>query len=84
MSEFFLGASAPGTGQTRRLRAGHRADQALARRAQNRLDFVDEEAVAELGLEPGGFGWHDAARVCDGHELVEGGREHGEGDFGLA
>ena len=45
---------------------------------------MDEEAVAELGLEPCGFRRHDGVVIRDVHQLFEAGRIHGEGDFGFA
>ena len=48
------------------------------------LEGVDEEAGAELGLEPGGLGGHHLSRGGDGHHLADRGGLHGEGDGGLA
>ena len=41
---------------------------------------MDEQTGAELGLEPGALGGHDAAGVGHGDELAHGDRPHGEGD----
>src|SRR5437870_3316444 len=38
-----------------------------------------EHGIPKLGLEPGAFGWHDAASVGDGHEFLYPGRKHREG-----
>lgn len=45
---------------------------------------MGEEAVAELGFEPGALGRHDAAVVRDGHEVIEVGGMEGEGAGELA
>src|SRR6266404_7178621 len=42
-------------------------------------DQVAEHRVAQLRLEPGAFGGHDSTAVRDGHQLLDAGREHGEG-----
>src|SRR5918994_3347871 len=45
-----------------------------------RSDDVDQQPVAELGFEPGGFRRHDPAAIRDGHEVVDGDRMHRERD----
>ena len=45
---------------------------------------MDEQAVAQLRLEPRGLGRHDAASVGDGHQVVNRDREHRERDRGTS
>src|SRR5580698_9110164 len=40
---------------------------------------VDEEAAAELGLEPGALGGHEETGVADGEELLDLGRVEMDG-----
>src|SRR6202522_4309036 len=42
------------------------------------LNHVTEHGVAELRLEPGALGGHDAARVGNGHQILDAGRKEGE------
>ena len=48
------------------------------------VEGVDSEAAEELGVEVGGFLWHDFAGERDVFELVEGDGLDEEGDVGFA
>src|SRR3954468_6998332 len=50
----------------------------LLRSAQS--DEMGQQTVAELRLEPRGFGRHDPARVCDGHQVGDADRVQRERD----
>src|SRR5918995_1705444 len=39
-----------------------------------------EQPVPQLRLEPGAFWGHDAAGICNGHQVGDANRVHGEGD----
>src|SRR3989304_8634511 len=45
---------------------------------------VDEQAVPQLRLEPGGLGRHDAAGIGNGHQVGDRDREHRERHGGAA
>src|ERR1051325_7562416 len=50
------------------------------RSSQPFSNSMNQEAVSKLGLEPGGLGRHDAARVRDLQEVFDGRRVERKGD----